>query len=425
MGSTSIAKTQTDGSIADRVRQYGARYSRVLQRLNTQSSITVGFQVIHRSIWKYHRIYQLMEEDPLFEPVVFVSPYVRKGHEHMLEEMNATCQAMESAGYQFIKTYDENNDSWIDVKSELQPDIVFFSVPFDYTKDWYRIHHFTDSLTCYVPYFFTTNGKEGRNYDGPFHNLVWRNFYESEIHKQYAEKYARNNGSNVVVSGYPQLDDFLYESEDAATDPWPLSDHRRIIWAPHHTIDGQGQGLNYSTFKKYHRVFKNMARDYVDQIQIAFKPHPMLREKLYNDQEWGQRRTDDYYRFWDRLENGLLEQSGYTDLFLTSDVLIHDCSSFMVEYLSTSKPALYLLHDEQVSDRLHKFGKMALQNHYQAKCASDIYAFIENQVLEERDPLRRQRYRFVETYLKANNSKPASVNVVNHIKNKIKNWQGI
>jgi hypothetical protein len=391
-----------------------------LNKLAKKSTITVAFQVIHRSIWKYDRIYQLMDKDPLFDPVVFVCPYLREDRKHMLEEMGATCEAMKSKGCNFIKTYDEENDSWVDVKAELQPDIVFFSVPFDYTRDQYRIHHFTDSLSCYVPYFFTTNGKEGRNYDGPFHNLVWRNFYESQIHKEYAEKYARNGGDNVVVSGYPQLDDFLYQRTDNVADPWPLTNHKRIIWAPHHTIDGQGQGLNYSTFKQYHTLFKEIARNYADQIQIAFKPHPMLKEKLYKDEEWGEKRTNDYYRFWDHLENGLLEQSGYVNLFLTSDVLIHDCSSFMVEYLSTSKPALYLLHDENVSDRLHEFGKKALENHYHAKQASDIYAFIENQVLEQRDPMQEQRLGFVDTYLKAKNGKPASVNVVNYIKEAIR-----
>lgn len=376
--------------------------------------------MIHRSIWKYHRIYRLMDQDPLFDPVVFVCPYLREDKDFMLDKLNATWQTMKSLGYNVIKTYDEKNDTWIDIKKQIQPGIVFFSVPFDYTKDQYRIHHFTESLSCYVPYFFTTNGKEGRNYDGPFHNLVWRNFYETEIHKQYAQKYARNEGDNVVVSGYPRLDDFLYQSADSVSDPWPLTNHKRIIWAPHHTIDGQGQELNYSTFTRYHDFFKEMARNYSDRVQIAFKPHPMLKEKLYKDADWGVKRTEEYYRFWDVLQNGILEQSDYTDLFLTSDALIHDCSSFMVEYLATSKPALYLLHDNHVSNRLHEFGQMAFQHHYHAKQDGDIETFVKEQVLGTHDPMRQQRLQFVESHLKAKNGQPASVNIINHIKKKIK-----
>lgn len=416
---TTKAKSIFDEPVEERIQLYQKRYGRVLDRLKEKSTITVGFQVIHRSIWKYDRLYQEMEQDPFFDPFIFVCPYLREDRAQMLQEMNATFNDMQLKGYNVIKTYDERSDHWADIKSVMEPDIVFYSVPFDYTRDEYRIHHFSESLSCYVPYFFTTNGKEGKNYDGPFHNLVWRNFYETEVHKQYAEKYARNAGDNVVVSGYPPLDDFLYPLENHDSDPWPLPDQKRIIWAPHHTIEGQGQGLDYSTFKHYHALFQTIAREYSDRIQIAFKPHPMLKEKLYRDEDWGKERTDAYYQFWTELENGLLELGGYKKLFLTSDALIHDCSSFMVEYLSTSKPPLYLLHDENVSDRLHKFGKMALEQHYHAHRSVDIIQFIEDQVLEEDDIRKEERIQFIEEHLKQKDGISASENIIEYIKSVI------
>ncbi|REL38637.1 CDP-glycerol--glycerophosphate glycerophosphotransferase [Rhodohalobacter sp. SW132] len=414
------AKSIFDEPVEERMKVYRKRYCKVLDRLKNKSVITVGFQVIHRAVWKYNRLYQLMEQDPFFEPVVFVCPYLREGSEYMLEEMNVTFEEIQSKGYKAIKTYDEENDRWIDIKSSLNPDIVFYSVPFDYTRDEYRLHHYTESLSCYVPYFFTTNGKEEKNYDGPFHNLVWRNFYETEVHKQYAQMYARNGGDNVVVSGYPPLDDFLYPSDNDDSDPWPLKDHKRIIWAPHHTIEGQGQDLDYSTFKQYYEVFQDIALEYSDRIQIAFKPHPMLKEKLYKDEEWGKERTNAYYDFWKKLENGLLEQSGYTRLFLTSDALIHDCSSFMVEYLSTSKPPLYLLRDENVSGRLHEFGKKAFEQHYHAHRSSEIIQFIDDQILNKQDVMQAQRHQFVAEYLKDNDGFTASENIIKYIKSAIR-----
>ena len=406
--------------IEDRLRLYNKRYDAVQNRLRMTKKITVGFQVIHRSIWKYGRVYQLMKEDPYFEPVVFVCPYLREGKKKMLEEMNATYREMQSKGYEVIKTYNEENNSWIDIKETLNPDIVFFSVPYDYTLDQCQIHHFTESLSCYVPYLFTTNGKESKNYDGPFHNLVWRNFYETEIHKQYAQRYARNRGNNVFVSGHPGIDDFLFPSLNHVKDPWPLKTHKRIIWAPHHTIDGQGQGLNYSTFLKYHAVFKDIAKEFADEVQIAFKPHPMLKEKLYRNEKWGKERTEEYYQFWNSLENGLLEEAGYIDLFLTSDALIHDCSSFMVEYLATQKPVLYLLHDKNVDDRLHEFGKIALTKHYLSKNYHDIISFIDRQLLKSYDYMHPNRVEFVDKYLIQNNGSLASENIIEYLNNELK-----
>ncbi|MDR8393035.1 CDP-glycerol glycerophosphotransferase family protein [Aliifodinibius sp. S!AR15-10] len=404
-----------------KIQRQQERYAATAARLKNKATINVAFLVIHSSIWKYHRVYKLMEADPRFHPTVVVCPYLKDGKAHMSEEMDKTLRFMQHSGYNVLKTYDEENDSWIDIKSELQPDIVFFSVPYDYTRDEYRLANFRYALTCYVPYFFTTNGKKGSNYDGPFHNLVWRSFYETEIHKKYAEEYARNRGENVVVSGYPRLDDFLFADQQMVSDPWNSSSDelKRIIWAPHHTIDGQGQGLNYSTFKTYHELFKEIATAYSDKIQIAFKPHPLLKQKLYKDEDWGKKRTDQYYRFWDNLQNGLLAEADYTDLFLTSDVLIHDCSSFMAEYLATGKPSLYLLHDLGVRERLHQFGKMALHRHYQAQRGDEILKFIEHQALQQKDPMQEVRTRFVNSRLMPPNEKTAAENIVNYVKNEI------
>src|SRR5690606_24133317 len=103
----------------DRIRLYRKRYGRGLNSLKNKKIITVGFQIIHRSIWKYDRLYQLMDQDPNFEPFIFVCPYLRESQEHMLEEMNATFKVLHAKGYNVIKTYDEENDYWIDIKSKL------------------------------------------------------------------------------------------------------------------------------------------------------------------------------------------------------------------------------------------------------------------------------------------------------------------
>ena len=41
---------------------------------------------------------------------------------------------------------------------------------------------------------------------------------------------------------------------------------------------------------------------YQDSVQIAFKPHPLLKVKLRD--KWGEKATAEYYRKWEELENG-------------------------------------------------------------------------------------------------------------------------
>lgn len=392
------------------------RQTRALRKIRERRKIKVAFFLINASIWKYDTIYKLMRESHVFEPVVVVCPNTMYGKTAMLRDLKQAYEIFNSKGYDVIKTYDEKNDSWINVKKTINPDIVCFTNSYDLTKPEYCIHEWLDTLTCYVPYFFVTNNLDNSNYNCLLHNVAWRLFYETSIHKDIAKKVATNKAKNVVVSGYPALDIFFDKCYKPAY-PWKISSPciKRLIWAPHHTIEGQGGGLDYSNFLLYHETMFSLVEHFEGAIQIAFKPHPLLRDKLYKHAEWGKTRTDEYYSRWEQIGNGQLNESEYTDLFLTSDALIHDCASFMAEYLCLSKPTLYLIRDLSVRDRMNAFGKLALEVHYHAHGIKEIFSFIENVVIKKVDPMEKQRNEFVQKYLIPPNGKSASENVFNEI----------
>lgn len=403
--------------IARKNEQYHAK----LKELKTKDKITVIFFVIHSSVWKYDGLYELLEEDSIFNPLIVVCPYLNVSEREMLHEMEKTYSLFEEKNYNVIKSFNGKENRWVDPDKEFNPDIIFYSVPYTYTREEYQYTFYNYVLNCYVPYFFVTNGNNEGNYDSLFHNMMWKAFYETEIHKSIAKKYARNKAENVVVSGYPGLDHYLFDNINEY-DPWKIKNKsiKRIIWAPHHTIEGQGTRLNYSNFQKYHDFFIEILNKYEGKVQIAFKPHPLLREKLYKDESWGTAKTDNYYKFWDEQSNSILCESEYVDLFLTSDALIHDCSSFMAEYLSTKKPILYLLRDNRVPNRLNEFGEMALEHHYQASNEGEIKSFIENLINDE-DPQRNSRFKFVEKQLMPPNNRTASENIYHELKSFISN----
>ena len=241
-----------------------------------------------------------------------------------------------------------------------------------------------------------------------FHNLLFRGFYETKIHKKIAKKYSKTRARNIRITGYPGLDNLLL-NKIQNQDPWKNTKNvlKKIIWAPHHTIDDKSL-LCYSNFLSYHDDFIVLSEKYRNEIQIAFKPHPLLKPKLYEHSEWGKIKTDCYYEKWQNLENGQLALEDYIDLFLTSDGMIHDSGSFLVEYLSTSKPALFVMRDTDIRDRFNDFGKLAFENHYHANNFNDIEEFITNVVLENNDILYKQRKIFIKTHLSQNTDKTAS-----------------
>ena len=395
------------------------RYHEALMKVKKKKRIKVVFLVLHSSIWKCDYLYKMMELDENFQPLVVICPYIKSDDELMSKEMEEAYNLFFQKKYNVIKTYNAETGTWLDIKKEVNPDIVFFTNPHELSRKEYNITNFLDKLTCYIPYTFQVTYSYSLQYDQLFHNLVWKAFYQTPIHKELAHTYAKNKGINVFVSGYPGIDVFRDKSY-LAVDKWKIMDHKvkRIIWAPHHSINDDR--LSFSNFLKYYNVMLDIAEKYSDRIQIAFKPHPILKPKLILDEQWGKEKTDEYYLKWDNMTNGQLEESDYVDLFLTSDAMIHDSDSFMIEYLAVNKPVLYTVHDDKVTDRFNAFGKMAYEHHYKAHYEEDIIDFIESIVLNEHDPLSDSREAFLKNWVNLKKNCSASENIFNEIKRELK-----
>ena len=137
-----------------KIKRVQANHKKALLLIKNKDKIKVAFFLIHDSVWKYEGVYRLMEKDERFEPIVVVCPYIVSGEETMLREMNQAYNSFTLKGYNVVKTYNENDKKWLNVKEEVQPDIVFFTNPHKLTKDEYYITNFLDCLTCYVQYSF-------------------------------------------------------------------------------------------------------------------------------------------------------------------------------------------------------------------------------------------------------------------------------
>ena len=361
-----------------------------------------------------------MEEDERFVPIVVVCPYIDDSKETMLRDMNQAYENFKIRGYNVIKTLNEETGEWLDVKKEIRPDIVFFTNPHKLTKEEYYITNYRDTLSCYVPYAFVVIHSIEMHYNQNFHHLLWKHFVETKHHKEFAEKYAKDSTSNIHITGYPSLDR-IYELDYRPSIVWKEFSNKvvkRIIWAPHHTIEGQGSGLDYSSFLNYSEYFFELLESNIN-IQMAFKPHPLLKVKLYNDQNWGKEKTDAYFKKWDKLPNGQLEEGDYIDLFFTSDAMILDSASFIAEYLYFDKPILFTMRDDEVKERFNSFGRMVFNYLYTAKNNVEVKNFIQDTVIGQNDFLRTERNQFLNDTILPKNGKTASENIYYELKREL------
>lgn len=402
----------------------GLNYKKQIKRIKKKEKVNVAFFIVNESIWKYEYLYFLLKENKRYNPVVFICPYMIFGEESMRLEMEKTYQTFIQKGYNVIKTLN-TDETWLDIKTSFQPDLVFFSTPYNLSLPQYHFENYLDILTCYVPYGFNSTYLYDFHYNQKIQNFCWRYFVETSIHKNFAEKYSKQKGKNVVVTGFPGMDGLLKEKAPNYN-VWKNGNKKkkRIIWAPHHTIPDLNGSLkykdvlDYSNFIDYADFMLDIANKYENEIDFTFKPHPVLRDKL--NMIWGKEKTTNYFKKWEALPNGQFNEGDYIDLFATSDAMIHDCGSFIIEYLYTGKPVLFLVRSEKVKEQFNEIGTEALKVLYQGYNQQEITNFIESVVLQEKDDKKESRNNFFNQLVKPPNNALASENIYNHIIDQLK-----
>ncbi len=359
----------------------------LLPIIRKRRPLRLMFYVNNLSMWKSDKLLMLLKQDGRFEPFVVTHLYpkdtdqMRKDLEHDIRSHFSSLGVRVECGYDYSK------NRLYPVK-RFSPDIVFFPQP--YLNNLSMIPF--NVLLSYIPYCFEMEDYM-RFYNSMYQNICWKIFVPSELHKELKIKYNYNHGSNVVVSGNP-LADCFFDGHTPSCDIWPISDShiKRFIWAPHHSILPD-DWLDYSNFLNIADDMVELARKYSDKAQFVFKPHPMLREKLYRTPSWGIERTDAYYETWKNMPNSNFANGNYVDLFMTSDALIHDCSSFTAEYLYVNKPVMYLSDKEKIKT-FNSFADECFKVHYHGSTIREIETFIVN-VIEGIDPMADLRTGFI------------------------------
>lgn len=369
--------------------------------------INVIFIITELAMWKTELLYLKMRLHPRFNPHICVLPSTEdeKAKETVIAYLN-------QKGYPYSAIGKDES-----VQKDFKADIIFYQKPYLWVYE--KAHSFLKNkkaLLCYAPYCFHDVLMDFIC-NQPFHNYAWLCFFENDICSKEAAMLMDNKGRNNVVTGIPMSDAFLLP-QIAYKDRWKVQTvkKKRIIWAPHFSLPSQEQdphNLSYSTFLENADLMLAMAEKYRDSIQILFKPHPLLFSRV--SQRWGEHGAMAYWKQWEEMENGQVETGSYTDFFMTSDAMIHDCGSFTIEYLYTGNPVMYLTHDSRKHmENLSSFARQAFRLHYIGETHEDIEHFIQR-VLQGVDEKKAERAQFYRDALLPPNGKSACDNIIQTI----------
>ena len=187
--------------------------------------------------------------------------------------------------------------------------------------------------------------------------------------------------------------------------------HIKIIFAPHHTIE-KNTSFQLGNFLDYAEYIKDLVKQTQETITWSFKPHPMLKSKLYLEPNWGKAKTDDYFHFWETQSNTQFNDGEYIELFKQSDAMIHDSGAFLAEYIFTDKPSLYFTN-KNTRNYLNGFGNACLDTVVESKNTEELAKFI-NGILQNLDEKKETRQSFINNYFNTinKNTKKDVLNII-------------
>ena len=392
-------------------RMYRRTYMRWLaSKVRKKEVIHVLFIAISPALWKVDSLYKKLVSHSRFKVDILIAPN-QKINDRFLR--NVEIEKLK----QFFdkKCYLYHDSRQIDTLPHVC-DVLIYPMPYSnmVPREFDFLNNLSKLFIC-CEYAFHS-GVQNWAYNKEYQNMAWIDCYENDIVKQLSGKEKCNKGVNSYVTGLPFVDEFTKENY---TSPWKYQDVpcKKIIWAPHWTIADDGvNALNYSNFLKIADFMLAFAQNQIGKIQFAFKPHPWLKRELYKHADWGQERTDAYYSAWENGVNTQLEQGEYVDLFMTSDAMVHDSSSFCCEYLLTGKPVFFMARNEKVQvSLLNEMAYTAFYSQYIGKTVDDLQIFLKEQVVEGLDPMKKKREDTVKKYLLPPNGKTAAENIIDVI----------
>lgn len=384
-------------------RQMPPRQQRYIERLRAEKRpVRVVFLVLNISMWKYQGLLSRLLRDPRFLVTVVLSPGITYQPEQRLRDVQQMRQFFGSKGIDYIDWQIENNEPPVDVRRELQPDVVFYMQP--YHGSYHPRHcflNFTDRLIAYSPYSYL-QAQDPYNYDNVMQNVAWRCYYANKYHLADATRLAHNKGVNAVAVGYTSADD--YEATDnfpRQKEPFSEREPRLLIWAPHCTLANDGSAFSRSNFLMMADYMVDLAQRYKDCLRIAFKPHPGLLTELYKHPDWGRERADAYYDRWRNMENTKLADGAFVELFRESDAMVHDSGSFVVDYLYFNRPVMFVSQNiERAKSYVNVPGRRAYEAHYIGSTTDDIERFVRDVVMNGHDTMEPVRRAYYQEFLK-------------------------
>ena len=369
----------------NKVKNIQKQYAFTLDRVRKTAKkypVKVAFIVRELSKWNYWMLYDLLDKDTCFEPVILVSKLMiaHKGKDKTRSSIDKLYNYFKNKGAKVEYLY--KNQEYIDLKV-FSPDIVVYDEPWDLPEIHMPEYVAKYALTYYAPYSYPLVFYKC-DYFIIFYNKLFRYLCENNtMHKWYMD-FNKNKLNNCINVGSIKLDILLrgYSSGDVQkTDSSKIN----VIYAPHHSFEKKS--LNFATFGRDGKFILELAKKY-PQTNWIFKPHPRFRHRLLRNKIMTENEYENFLMEW-KTVGVICEDEDYVHLFETSDLMITDSLSFLAEYLTTQKPLIRLVNQNHYP--FNDIGNTIVEGYYSVFSHDELEKVFIDLVLNKNDTKKQTR----------------------------------
>lgn len=328
-----------------------------------------------RSVWEAARA------DESVDVSVILLPFIHRDYQWQRDQAETHLRAL---GVPFVP-WDSHR------LEDERMDAVLYTSPYDETRPpAYKFAELRQraGLTAYIPYGLEVGGGE-QNYVYQYGQPVTAHadavFVRSQSVRDMFARHCPTGAGHVHVTGHPRMDG-LVDIAQFPVDPALLEaiDGRKaVLWNAHFSFDGD----LWSTFDQ-------LAGGILDafasrpELVLLLRPHPLLWKKLINLNILGEGDIADLKSQLRELGVITDERSDHRHAFAASAAMMSDAGSFLMEYLATGKPVLYLKNPH--GQGLNEEGAAVVRQYHTASDTGQVAGFLD-QLRRDEDPLHLSR----------------------------------
>lgn len=362
--------------------------------------------VCHRpQVWNSLKtVFEACNADEMFNVTIVAIPFKKQlpktGFNHEFYETEGAEEFWKDYPCKVVNGYNYETKEWLDIRT-LNPDYVFFQQPYNVCKPECLKSWNVAKYATLVFVHYGLNTCEQMKYEALpqdfFKNLgmlFCERVADVEIYDRWKDK-TGNIFTRLFLTGYPRFD-LLKLYENAESPLWKKHDTSlfRIVWTPRWTTNE-----NNCHFFKY----KDDFLDYCDRnkdVDFVFRPHPQAWLNYAQFDHFSIEKSNQYKTEYQKRENANIDETAdFLPLFYSSDVLVTDFSSVVIEYFLTGKPIVYCKNDKSLFEQTDKWTEGFYYVHSWKELADTLEMLKRGE-----DPLKEKRQELIrsEFYLPPN-----------------------